>query len=70
MKLAILTVKELRSKKPAEVEAYIADLKKSQTELNHNISTNKENKTHQVGVIKKAIARALTIQNVAAGEEK
>lgn len=70
MKLAILTLKELRSKKPAEIEAYIADLKKSQVELNHSINTNKENKTHQVGVIKKAIARAKTIQNATAGEEK
>ena len=70
MKLTLLTVKELKSKKPAEIDAYITGLRKSHTELSHGINTNKETKTHQLGVIKKAIARALTIQNMAAGEEK
>jgi ribosomal protein L29 len=70
MKLTILTAKELRAKKTADIEKYIAELQSSQIELNHSISTNKENKTHQVGVIKKAIARAKTVLRAQAGEEK
>lgn len=70
MKIKTLTPKELRTKKRAEIEKYLAELKQSQRELNHLIYTNKENKTHQVGIIKKAIARAKTIQTALAGEEK
>lgn len=70
MKLKTFTTKELRTKKPAEIETYIAELKKNQIELHHAIHTNKENKTHQVGVIKKAIARAKTVQSAQAGEEQ
>lgn len=70
MKLSTLTMKELRAKKPAEVEKYITDLKQSQIELNHAISTNKETKTHQVKVIKKSIAKALTVLSSNNGEEK
>lgn len=70
MKLKTLTIKELRTKKSNEIEKYILELKKSQTELNHAIYTNKEKQTHQVGVIKKAIARAKTIQAAQAGEEQ
>lgn len=61
MKLKTLTAKELRSKKAVEIEKYIKELKQSQAELNHALYTNKENKTHQVSVIKKAIARAYGI---------
>lgn len=70
MKLTFLTVKELRAKKAADIEKYIAELTSSQTELNHLINTNKENKTHQIGVIKKAIARAKTVLRAQAGKEK
>lgn len=71
MKLTILTTKELRSKKPAEIDAYIAQLQNDQIELNHARFTGKETKTHQVAIIKKAIARAYTVKAQAnAGEEK
>lgn len=70
MKIKTLTVKELRTKKLAEIEKYIFELKKSQSELNHEIYTNKETKTHQIGVIRKAIARAKTVQTAVAKEEK
>lgn len=70
MKLKLLTAKELVSKKPAEIEKYIAEIKQSQQELNHALYTNKEIKTHQVGNLKKALARALTIQGSLAREEK
>lgn len=72
MKLKTLTIKELRAKKSSEIEKYISELKKSQTELNHAIYTNKEKQTHQVSLIRKAIARAQTIlaSQAQAGEEK
>lgn len=70
MKLKTLTIKELRAKKPAELEKYIAELKKSQSELHHAIYTNKESKTHQVGVIKRAIAQAHTVLGENKEEEK
>lgn len=72
MKLKLTPVKDLRGKKPAEIEAYVAELKKQQAELNHALYTNKDSQTHQVGQIKKAIAQARTIQTElkAVGEEK
>ena len=71
MKLKLVTTKDLRTKKSTEVEKYIAELKKSQAELNHGLYTNKEKQTHQVSQIKKAIARAKTVQTeLVAGEEK
>ncbi len=74
MKLKLTTVKELRTKKPADIDKYIVELKKTQADLNHAIYTNKDKQTHQVGEIKQAIARAMTIkaENVlaAAGEDK
>lgn len=74
MKLKTFTTKELRAKKATEIEKYIVELKKSQSELNHALYTNKEKQTHQVSVIKKAIARAHSIhtevKNVTTEKEK
>ncbi len=71
MKLKTLTIKELRAKKPAELEKYIVELENTQTEHNHALYTNKDNQTHQVKLIKKAIARAYTVQSsVTEGKEK
>lgn len=70
MKAKNLNAKELAAKKPAEIEAYIVELQKNLTELMHQINTGKENKTHQINVIKKAIARAKTVKTAVAGEEK
>lgn len=74
MKIKTLTLKELRSKKSVEIEKYIVELKKSQAELVHELSTNKESKTHQLSSIKKAIAQAKTVQSaqvrVSSGEEE
>lgn len=63
MKLNIANVKDLRTKKPAELTAYVNELKNQYNQLTHQISLNNESKTHQIGVIKRAIARAKTIQN-------
>lgn len=63
MKLSVMTTKDLRAKKPAEITAYITDLKQKQTELVHQISLQKESKTHLLGVIKRAVAQAKTIQS-------
>lgn len=70
MKISVLTTKELRTKKSADLDKYVADLTKQQTELVHQVSLQKENKTHQLGVIKKAIARAKTIQTELEGKEQ
>jgi len=70
MKLKTLTVKELRTKKSADIEKYVIELEHSQIELNHLINTNKDKQTHQISLIKKAIARAKTIQTQAVNQEK
>lgn len=70
MKISVLTTKDLRSKKPADIDKYIADLQKQRTELVHQVSLQKENKTHQLGVLKTAIARAKTIQTELQGKEQ
>lgn len=62
MKVKFLSQKELQSKKPAEIDVYIAELQKNHAELVHLIQTGKEKTTHQLGQIKKSIARAYTAQ--------
>ena len=71
MKLNTLTVKELRTKKPADIEKYLVEMELSQVAHNLGLNTNKEKQTHQVKVIKKAIALAKTVQTEAnKGKEK
>ncbi len=70
MKVKLLSIKDLRTKKDAELAAYIAELQTSYQELIHALNTNKETKTHHLGAIKKSIARAKTIQTALSGEEK
>ena len=71
MKIKTLTAKELRAKKPEEIEKYVKELKQTQSEFNHGLYTNKEKQTHQISVIKKAIARAYAIQTeLTAGKEQ
>jgi len=70
MKLKLLTTKDLRSKKSADIDQYVIDLEKQRIELLHLIATNKEKQTHQIGEIKRAIAQAKTLQTqVLRGEE-
>lgn len=70
MKIKTLTMKELVTKKPAEIEKYVTELTKTQAELNHALRTGKEKQTHQMKLVKKAIARAKTVQSAQTGEEK
>ena len=70
MKIKTLTVKELRTKKPEEVTKYITELQTTMTELIMAISTNKEKQTHQIGLIKKSIAKANTISSERLNTEK
>lgn len=71
MKLNLITTKELRAKKSADIEKYITKLEQTQTEHNHALYTNKDKQTHQIKLIKKAIARAHTIKSSAdLGKEK
>jgi ribosomal protein L29 len=68
MKLKLLTVKELRTKKAADVSTYVAELRQNYVQLQHAIATNKDKQTHQLGQIKKAVARAHTIMNEQAAQ--
>jgi ribosomal protein L29 len=70
MKFSALTNTDLRSKKPAELEAYINEVNSSLAELRHALATNKEKQTHQVKVIKKSIARAKTVLAEQVTQEK
>lgn len=62
MKVSLLTIKDLKGKKSADIDAYITTLQTQKAELVHQISLQKENKTHQIAVIKRAIAQAKTVQ--------
>ncbi len=70
-KLTFLSIKELGGKKPAEFEAYINEMKITMRDLIHDIATNKEKQTHKLKLIKRAIAKAKTMQTKATqGTEK
>ena len=62
MKLAIVNMKDLRAKKPSDVEKYITELQKQLAELTHLITLQKEKQTHQLSQLKRAIAQAKTVQ--------
>jgi len=62
MKFKILSITELRAKKDADISTYISDVQKNIVELNHEVSTGKTNKMHQVRNLKKSIAKAKTVQ--------
>lgn len=61
MKLKLSSTKDLRSKKPAELEKYITELRSNQAELLHAIATGKDKQTHQLGRIRRSIATAKTL---------
>lgn len=63
MKLKITPVKDLVSKKPAELTAYVTELKLQHVELTHQIALGKEKQTHQLKQLKRAIAQAHTVQS-------
>lgn len=69
-KIALLSVKDLANKKPAELEKYIEGVKAAQREFAHQISLNKEKSTHKLGQYRKAVARAKTFLTAAKQEEK
>lgn len=70
MKIAFAPLKDLQSKKPAELDAYIADMQKNHAELVLMIQTGKEKTTHQLGLIKKSIAQAHTVRTQQARKEE
>lgn len=57
----LLTTKELRTKKPAELAAYVQELKKEYTTLVEQLQTGKIKTTHSLKAVKRSIATALTI---------
>jgi ribosomal protein L29 len=70
MKIKFAALKDLQAKKPAELDTYIAEMKKTSAELMHQIHTGKEKSTHQLGLIKKSIARAYTVRTQQAKKEE
>lgn len=70
MKVKFINLKDLQAKKLAEIDSYIAELKKAHTDLTHSIHTGKEKTTHQLGLIKKSIARAHTVRSMQAKKEE
>ncbi len=70
MKVKFLDLKDLRTKKPAELDAYVSDMQKYRVELLHALQTGKEKGTHQLSLIKKTIARAHTVRVAQAKEEE
>jgi ribosomal protein L29 len=66
MKIKLLSVKELRTKKEGELNNYIAELQVNRSNLIDAIQTGKEKTTHQLGQIKRSIAKAKTVLSEAA----
>ncbi len=65
MKLKLTKLDELKKMKIADLDKYIAEVKKQQYEFTHAVATNKEKQTHQSKLLKKAIARANTLKSIA-----
>lgn len=61
MKLKLLTLKDMQSKTTDQLNDYCLEMNTAKSELVHLISTGKEKSTHQLGQIKKSIARAKTV---------
>ena len=70
MKLKLTKLDELKKMKTADLDKYIAEVKKQQYEYTHLIATNKEKQTHQSKMLKKAIARANTLKSIANAQQE
>lgn len=57
-----LKLEELRTKKPAELDKYLADIKAAREQLRMDLSTNKSKGTHMVSKLKHEVARVKTVQ--------
>ncbi len=62
MKLKFLTTQEMQKKKTNELETYVIEMKTSLAVLQREIARNQDNKTHQISLVRKTIARAKTVQ--------
>ena len=62
MKLKFLTTQEMQKKKTDELETYVIEMKTSLAVLQREIARNQDNKTHQIRLVRKTIARAKTVQ--------
>ena len=56
MNMKLLLVKDLRSKKVADISEYINNLKTELHSLSHDASVGKSKKSHEFRVLKKSIA--------------
>lgn len=68
MKLKLSKTEDLKKMKIADLDKYIAEVKKQQYEFTHAVATNKEKQTHQSKMLKKAIARANTLKSIASAQ--
>ena len=59
--MKLLLVKDLRSKKVADISEYINNLKTELHSLSHDASVGKSKKSHEFRGLKKSIAQAKTI---------
>lgn len=64
MKLKLMSLKDMQSKDVSELQAYCQELQATKAELTHLLHTGKEKSTHQLGLIKKSIARAKTLAKI------
>ncbi len=62
-KFTYLPIKEVRTKKPAELQVYLDAVAKQQRELVHSLRTNKANTTHLMKKNRREIARIKTISS-------
>ncbi len=68
MATKLLSVKDLRSKKPAEITKYISELKKERVSLLEQLQTGKTKETHRLKAMKRSIATALTVAKEGAAQ--
>jgi ribosomal protein L29 len=70
MKIKLLTTKELRTKKPAEIQKYVKELQTHRIDLIEKVQAGKEKTTHQLKQMKRSIATALTVEAENSTKEK
>jgi ribosomal protein L29 len=62
MKIKVLSIKELRAAKPADITKYIQDMQKQRIALLEQINTGKSKQTHLLGKMRRSVAAAKLAQ--------
>ena len=63
MKIKLISVKDMRTKKPADLDKYILDINNSRADLLEQLQTSKEKSTHQLSQMKRSVAQAKTVKS-------